>query len=293
MITKLVPYVVSGHIYENSIKGISTHLQANKLSIQILLQMVVRRTSSEWMDSFWAQRLPVNTSKTQTNNITPLQSYHAFLFLPNSNSLGKLGQCYTVKPRPETRGAWTWSFFKCFWRASNWFNNNIYYNSTIYIIDNVIVLSDLVESSGYSSKTLKKGSCPYATLDEALRYEGGLKSSNDQMWFITYHAIRGWAEMFKGPNVVLFLKIVSTAVHTLLPSVLQHLDSRGIEALIGPIQLPSQMFFVHVGEQKIVRWCQIRRIWWVINPGLVINQFKATVTHNSHCNHRLVCRSIV
>ena len=35
------------------------------------------------------------------------------------------------------------------------------------IIDNVIVLSDLVESSGYSSKTLKKGSCPNAPLDEA------------------------------------------------------------------------------------------------------------------------------
>ena len=41
---------------------------------------------------------------------------------------------------------------------------------TIYIIDNVIVLSDLVESSGYSSKTLQKGSCPYAPLDEVLRY---------------------------------------------------------------------------------------------------------------------------
>ena len=39
-----------------------------------------------------------------------------------------------------------------------------------YIIDNVIVLSDLVESSGYSSKTLQKGSCPYAPLDEVLRY---------------------------------------------------------------------------------------------------------------------------
>ena len=38
------------------------------------------------------------------------------------------------------------------------------------IIDNVIVLSDLVESSGYSSKTLQKGSCPYAALDEVLRY---------------------------------------------------------------------------------------------------------------------------
>ena len=63
-------------------------------------------------------------------------------------------------------------------------------------MDNVIVLSDLVESSGYSSKTLQKGSYPYAPLDEVLRYvdinylfiierkqkhirghEGGLKSS--------------------------------------------------------------------------------------------------------------------
>ena len=40
-------------------------------------------------------------------------------------------------------------------------------------------------------------------------------------------------------------------------------------------------------EQKIVRWCQIRRIWGVIN------QFKVTVTHSSHCNHRLLCSSIV
>ena len=39
-----------------------------------------------------------------------------------------------------------------------------------YSLDNVIVLSDIVESSGYSSKTLQKGSCPYAPLDEVLRY---------------------------------------------------------------------------------------------------------------------------
>ena len=40
----------------------------------------------------------------------------------------------------------------------------------ICIIADVTVLSDFVESSEYSSKTLKKGSCPYAPLDEALRY---------------------------------------------------------------------------------------------------------------------------
>ena len=44
------------------------------------------------------------------------------------------------------------------------------YNGTIYIIGNVIVLSDLVESNGYSSKTLLKGLCPCAALDEVLRY---------------------------------------------------------------------------------------------------------------------------
>ena len=50
------------------------------------------------------------------------------------------------------------------------FLNNRYYNGTIYIIDNVIVLSDLVESSEYSSKTLQKGSCPHEPLDEVLWY---------------------------------------------------------------------------------------------------------------------------
>ena len=66
---------------------------------------------------------------------------------------------------------------KCFWRASTWLHNNRYYNGTIYIKDNVIVLSDLVESSGYSSKTLKKGSCPYPPLDEVLWYCSSL-------WFL-------------------------------------------------------------------------------------------------------------
>ena len=50
---------------------------------------------------------------------------------------------------------------------------------------------------------------------------------------------------------------------------------------------PGQWFSFHVGEQKIVQWCQIRGIW------RVINQFKATDTQSWHCNHRCVCRSIV
>ena len=78
---------------------------------------------------------------------------------------GALG---TVKPRPEAHMDMV--LLKCFWRASTWLHNNRYYNGTINIIDNVFVLSDLVESSGYSSKTLQKGSCPYAPLDEVLQY---------------------------------------------------------------------------------------------------------------------------
>ena len=47
--------------------------------------------------------------------------------------------------------------------------------------------------------------------------------------------------------------------------------------------LPAIRVFFHVGEQEIVRWCQIRRIW------RVINQFEATVTHRSNYNHRSIC----
>ena len=49
---------------------------------------------------------------------------------------------------------------------------------------------------------------------------------------------------------------------------------------------PSVCLLFSCWEQKIVRWCQIR-------IRRVINQFKATITPSSHCNHRLVCRSIV
>ena len=65
-----------------------------------------------------------------------------------------------VKPLPEAH-----MDMILFWRASTWFHNR-YYNGTIHIIDNIIVLSDLVESSGYSSKTLQKGSCPHASYTE-------------------------------------------------------------------------------------------------------------------------------
>ena len=106
-------------------------------------------------------------------------------------------------------------------------------------------------------------------------------------------------------NVVYFSTLShlrAAAVHPLLPSVLQlgfpwyrnsHPDPRkkvlnwGYDLVIGLIVLPSMCFFHVKREQKLVRWCQIMIIW------RAINQFKATVTHSSHSNHKLVSRSIV
>ena len=67
-----------------------------------------------------------------------------------------------VKPRPEAH--MDIILFEVFLKSIDLIlqqqilqRHYLYYR---YIIDNVIVLSDLVESSGYSSKTLQKGSCP-------------------------------------------------------------------------------------------------------------------------------------
>ena len=97
-------------------------------------------------------------------------------------------------------------------------------------------------------------------------------------WKVCRLTMMQWSNLIK---CGLFLNIVSPAGHTLLPLVLQCLDCCGIEALIvilkkvlncslhiydiiiGPILLPRQVFF-HFGKQKIVRWCQIRKIWRVI-----------------------------
>ena len=74
----------------------------------------------------------------------------------------------TVKPRPEAH--MDMIHFEVFLKSIDVIpQQQILQRHYLYIIDNVIVLSDLVESSGYSSKTLQKGSCPYAPLDEVLR----------------------------------------------------------------------------------------------------------------------------
>ena len=101
----------------------------------------------------------------------------------------------------------------------------------------------------------------------------------NQMWFIFQHtssicvAVLGFPwyrsshpDPWKSPQLQIY--VTSSSVRYCFPAF-------GLEV------------FFHVGEQKKVRWYQIRRMWRVINKS------KATVTHSSHCNHRLVCRRIV
>ena len=57
-----------------------------------------------------------------------------------------------------------------FWRISTWFHKIRLYNDIIYNINSAVVISVVVDSSRCSSKTLQKGSWPYAPLDEVLLY---------------------------------------------------------------------------------------------------------------------------
>ena len=110
----------------------------------------------------------------------------------------------------------------------------------------------------------------------------------DQMWFISHHSLPC------GPHTSSIGFIIYSSWIPGWPWYRSsHPDPRKspqlqimTSCIIGAILLPSCVFF-HIGEQKISRWCQIRRIW------RVINQFKATVMHSSYFNHRLVCRSII
>ena len=104
----------------------------------------------------------------------------------------------------------------------------------------------------------------------------------DQMWFIFQHSLPCLTHTFPiGVAALGFLWYILSS-H---PNAQKVLNFR-CDLIICPILLPSSVFF-HDGEQKIVRWCQIRRTW------REINHFKATVMHSSHCDHRLVCRGIV
>ena len=68
----------------------------------------------------------------------------------------------TGKPRPEAH--MDMILFEVYLKSNDLIpQQQILQRHYLYIIDNVIALSDLVESCGYSWKTLQKGSCPYGT----------------------------------------------------------------------------------------------------------------------------------
>ena len=118
-------------------------------------------------------------------------------------------------------------------------------------------------------------------------------------WKVCRLTMMQWSNLSK---CGLFLNIVSPAGHTLLPLVLQCLDSCGIEAIMilkKVLNCSLQIWPHHQSDtasQPSVFSC-----WEIENSQMVPNQenmegdnqFKATVVHSSHCNYRLVCRSIV
>ena len=160
-------------IYQKLVIGFNSVLPITQTIIRFtFLKMVWRPVS---LSSFGVSLGLVGVSFTGSGRATiwPSSPNHPFpyeIIQTNNHQITKKKTIFMALYRKaSSRGAYG-HIFKCFWRASTCFYNNRYYNGTIYIIDNVIVLSDLVESSGYSSKTLQKGSCPYAPLDEVLRY---------------------------------------------------------------------------------------------------------------------------
>ena len=62
------------------------------------------------------------------------------------------------------------NLFKVFLKNIHLIPRDQIVHDIIYNINSAVVISVVVESSRCSSKTLQKGSCPYAPLDEALRY---------------------------------------------------------------------------------------------------------------------------
>ena len=70
---------------------------------------------------------------------------------------------------------WTWSFLKCSTRSDS-----------IMTIYSAVVISVVEESGRCSSKTLQKRSCPYAPLDEVLRYNPRTVQGGFFLFFLFY-----------------------------------------------------------------------------------------------------------
>ena len=84
----------------------------------------------------------------------------------------------------------------------------------------------------------------------------------DQMWFIFLHSLPyGPHTSSIGVAALGFWWYRSSHPQLILEKVL----NCRYDFIICLILLLSQVFF-YVGEQKIVRWCQIRRIWQPLQP---------------------------
>ena len=115
-------------------------------------------------------------------------------------------------------------------------------------------------------------------------------------WKVDRLTMMQWSNLTK---CGLFFQIVSPAVHMhffhrycsawILVVKSSHPDPRKSPQLQNmTLSLVRYCFpakcFIMLGEQNSAK--SLRKIW------RVINQFKATITHSSHCNHKLVYRSI-
>ena len=80
----------------------------------------------------------------------------------------------------------------------------------------------------------------------------------DQMWFIFHHSLPC------SPHTSIGVAALRFMWYKALILIIKKVLNCRYDLIISLILLPSQVFFFHVGEQKIVRWCQIRRIWRVI-----------------------------
>ena len=83
-----------------------------------------------------------------------------------------------------------------------------------------------------------------------------------QMWFILQHSL--WSAHF-------FHQCCSTWIPVSIEAlilILEKVFNCRYDLITSPILLPSQVLF---GEQKTVKWCQIRKMW------RMVNQCKATL----------------
>ena len=135
----------------------------------------------------------------------------------------------TVKPHPEAH--MDMILFEVFLRNIHLIPQDqiVQWHYLNYNINSAVVISVVVESSRCSSKTLKKGSCPYAPLDEALRYillEMTFPCKAPEFWYklplVTRESQSVIHVIYTSSTTMLFLKFNCTWLCTLFSNVQKH-----------------------------------------------------------------------